>query len=111
LYRYITQDHKLPLLLLLNKCDLVPAAAAAAWQQWLQQQLPGVGVVLVSAAAEQSAAAARSVLDAVMRLQVERGGRQVKVGDFVGMSTGESRMTHLAVGSWLRPVPCFQPIF
>jgi hypothetical protein len=61
LYRHITQHHKLLLVLLLNKCDLVPAAAAAAWQAWLQQQLPGVTVVPVSAAAGQAEAAARQV--------------------------------------------------
>jgi ribosome biogenesis GTPase A len=61
LYRHITQHHKLPLVLLLNKCDLVPAAAAAAWQAWLQQQLPGVTVVPVSAAAGQAEEAARQV--------------------------------------------------
>eukprot|EP00878_Enallax_costatus_P014376 GHUV01015036.1.p1 GENE.GHUV01015036.1~~GHUV01015036.1.p1 ORF type:complete len:378 (+),score=122.93 GHUV01015036.1:225-1358(+) len=30
LYRHITRDHKLPLIILLNKCDLIPAANAGS---------------------------------------------------------------------------------
>lgn len=88
LYRHITQDHKLPLVLLLNKCDLLPAAAAAAWQQWLQQQLPGVTVIPVSAAKEQAAATARAVLSAVLQQDVMQGGRRVPVQELVGLSLG-----------------------
>jgi ribosome biogenesis GTPase A len=68
--------------LLLNKCDLVPAAAAAAWQGWLQQQLPGVIVVPVSAAAGQAEAAARQVrsLQAAMSAVRVRGGVGVLAG-------------------------------
>uniref|UniRef100_A0A383VR41 Guanine nucleotide-binding protein-like 1 n=1 Tax=Tetradesmus obliquus TaxID=3088 RepID=A0A383VR41_TETOB len=84
LYRHITQHHGLPLVLLLNKCDLVPAAAAAAWKAWLQQQLPGVAVVPVSAAAGRAEAAARQVLEVVLQQRVERGGQQVLVQDFIG---------------------------
>ncbi|WIA34120.1 hypothetical protein OEZ86_012488 [Tetradesmus obliquus] len=86
LYRHITQHHGLPLVLLLNKCDLVPAAAAAAWKTWLQQQLPGVAVVPVSAAAGQAEAAARQLLEVVLQQRVERGGQQVLVQDFIGSS-------------------------
>ncbi|WIA13963.1 hypothetical protein OEZ85_002531 [Tetradesmus obliquus] len=86
LYRHITQHHGLPLVLLLNKCDLVPAAAAAAWKAWLQQQLPGVAVVPVSAAAGQAEAAARQLLEVVLQQRVERGGQQVLVQDFIGSS-------------------------
>jgi 50S ribosomal subunit-associated GTPase HflX len=89
LYRHITHDHKLPLVLLLNKCDLLPAAAAAAWQQWLQQQLPGVTVIPVSAAKEQAAATARAVLAAVLQQNVLQDGRRVPVQELVGLSLGE----------------------
>jgi tRNA U34 5-carboxymethylaminomethyl modifying GTPase MnmE/TrmE len=89
LYRHITHDHRLPLILLLNKCDLVPAAAVAEWQQWLQQQLPGVTVIPVSAAKEQAVAAARQVLAAVLQQQVERDGVHVEAQQLVGLSLGE----------------------
>jgi ribosome biogenesis GTPase A len=88
LYRHITQDHKLPLVLLLNKCDLLPAAAATAWQQYLQQQLPGVTVIPVSASTEQAAATARQVLSAVLQHQVEKDGCRVAVQELVGLSVG-----------------------
>jgi ribosome biogenesis GTPase A len=89
LYRHITQDHQLPLILLLNKCDLVPAAAVAAWQQWLQQQLQGVTVIPVSADKEQAAAAARQVLAAVLQQQVVRDGQRVATQQLVGLSLGQ----------------------
>lgn len=79
-------------MILLNKCDLIPAAAAAAWQQWLQQQLPGVRVVLASAADGQAAAAATSVVKELLSMAVERGGKAVTVQDFVDMSVGEDLM-------------------
>lgn len=88
LYRNITQDHKLPLVLLLNKCDLLPAAAATAWQQYLQQQLPGVTVIPVSASTEQAAATARQVLCAVLQQQVEKDACRVTVQELVGLSVG-----------------------
>lgn len=96
LYRHITQDHKLPLLLLLNKCDLIPAAAATAWQQWLQQQLLGaITVIPVSAAKENAGATARAVLTALLQLQVQREGgsssdSSCQVQDLVGLDLGES---------------------
>ncbi|KAF8066210.1 Gnl1 [Scenedesmus sp. PABB004] len=87
----------LPLVLVLNKCDLVPAAAAAAWVAWLEASLPGVRVVAASAAEGHAAAAARRVLGALLGLTVERGGRRVGVGEFVGMGADE-----LAAASALR---------
>jgi hypothetical protein len=75
--------------LLLNKCDLLPAAAAAAWQQWLQQQLPGVTVIPVSAAKEQAAATAQAVLAAVLQQRVLRGGQRVQVQELLGLSLGK----------------------
>jgi hypothetical protein len=97
LYRHITQDHGLPLLLLLNKCDLVPAAAAAAWQRWLQQQLPGVTVVPVSAAKEQAHASAHAVLRQLLQLRVRRGPQQapVPVQELVGLPVGERVRAHV----------------
>lgn len=97
LYRHITQDHKLPLILLLNKCDLLPAAAAAAWQHWLQQQLPGVTVIPVSAAKEQAAATARAVLLAVLQQQVMCEGQVVPVQELVGLSLGEQVVAKLPI--------------
>lgn len=89
LYRHITQDHGLPLILLLNKCDLIPPAAAASWQQWLQQQLPGVTVIPVSACEERASATAKQVLSVVLQQQVLRGGRQIAVQQWLQMSAGE----------------------
>lgn len=82
-------------MLLLNKCDLLPAAAAAAWQQWLQQQLPGVSVIPVSAAKEQAAATAQAVLAAVLQQQVLRGGQRVQVQELLGLSLGEHTLSVL----------------
>jgi ribosome biogenesis GTPase A len=93
LCHHVMQQRHLPLLLLLNKCDLVPAAAAAAWTAWLQAALPGVTVLQVSAVRETEGAggnddAARRILAAVLDLTVRRGGMDVRVGDFIGMDVG-----------------------
>lgn len=98
LYRHITQDHQLPLVLLLNKCDLIPAAAAAAWQQWLQEQLPGVTVIPVSAAKDQAAESARQVLSALLQQHVLRDGQDCSMQQLVGLSLGEHQ--GLRVVAW-----------
>ncbi len=97
------QQRHLPLLLLLNKCDLVPAAAAAAWTAWLQAALPGVTVLQVSAVRETEGAggnddAARRILAAVLDLTVRRGGMDVRVGDFIGMDVGAAVTAAASVG-------------
>eukprot|EP00879_Flechtneria_rotunda_P009922 GHRR01010375.1.p1 GENE.GHRR01010375.1~~GHRR01010375.1.p1 ORF type:complete len:771 (+),score=321.28 GHRR01010375.1:261-2573(+) len=86
LYRHVTQQLKLPMLLLLNKSDLVPAAAVSAWQRWLHQHLPGLQVLPVSAAPEQAKASVKAVLGRVLGLTVQRAGKHVNVQDIVGMS-------------------------
>jgi ribosome biogenesis GTPase A len=42
----VLRDHVKPLVLVLNKCDLVPGAAAAAWTAWFRSRFgPGLTVV------------------------------------------------------------------
>lgn len=89
LYRHISSDHKLPLLLMLNKCDLVPAAAATAWQHWLQQQLPGVTVIPVSAGQDHAEATAKAVLTAVLQQHITRDGVCLSVQGVIKHSVGE----------------------
>ena len=45
LVQQVQQDLKKPLVIVLNKVDLVPAAAVAAWRAWLQEHIPGAIVV------------------------------------------------------------------
>jgi hypothetical protein len=90
LYHHITKEQGLTAVLLLNKCDLVPAAAVAAWSNFFSQRYPGLCVVPVStAAAAAREAAARSILTCIMGLAVKREGGEVLVKDVVGLEIGE----------------------
>lgn len=44
LYTHITATLRLPLLLLLNKCDLVPPAAVVAWTSFFKARYPQLQV-------------------------------------------------------------------
>ncbi len=37
-------DHRMPLLLVMNKCDLVPAACVEQWRKWFIARYPGMQV-------------------------------------------------------------------
>jgi hypothetical protein len=85
------------MLLLLNKCDLVPPAACAAWKAWLEARYPGLTVLPVSAAPGPAAARTqREVLHALLATRVPRGGDggsgggSMAVADIVGLTLGES---------------------
>jgi ribosome biogenesis GTPase A len=81
----------LPVLLLLNKADLVPPAAAAAWAAWFEARHPGLRALPVSAAPGAAAASQRAVLAALLALRVRRGGREVAASELVGLSLGGRR--------------------
>ncbi len=89
LYRHATRDLGLPILLLLNKCDLVHPAAAAAWKQWFEARHPGLTALPVSAAPESSPRTQRDVLGALLEMRVERRGRRVAVAELVELGLGE----------------------
>lgn len=48
LYEQVTQELKKPLVIVLNKVDLVPPAVAAAWQSYLEQRFTAAKVVQFS---------------------------------------------------------------
>jgi hypothetical protein len=116
LYRHATHDLGLPVLLLLNKCDLIPDKAAAAWKEWLEARHPGLAVLTVSAAKGGGAARTqREVLQALLEARVagdegggcSSGGSEIsgsrergrqRVGDIIGLSMGESRVVLGAAG-------------
>ncbi len=79
------------LLLVLNKCDLVPPAAVQAWTQFFQQRYPGIAVVPAASNGGPEAAvhSARSILSAVLACKVQRGGQQVGAADLVASSVDE----------------------
>jgi ribosome biogenesis GTPase A len=104
----------LPVVLVLSKADLVPAAAVEAWRAFFARAYPGLTVVAVSAgggaarqeggggedggaAAAAAAAAARhrraahELVSAVLALEVARddGSGRFKVGEYVGMGADE----------------------
>jgi ribosome biogenesis GTPase A len=49
LYKHVVDELRKPLVLVLNKADLVPPAALAAWQAWLRGRFPAATVVPFSA--------------------------------------------------------------
>ncbi|GBG00365.1 hypothetical protein Rsub_13124 [Raphidocelis subcapitata] len=89
LYRHAGRALGRPLLLLLNKSDLVPPAASAAWAAWFEGRYPGLRALPVSAAPGSAAATQRAVLGALLELRIERGGQQARIGDVVGLSLDE----------------------
>lgn len=46
LYRYVHEDLGIPLIVVLNKCDLVPAQLAEAWRAYFVEHFPGLHVAL-----------------------------------------------------------------
>ena len=46
LYKYIAQEIKKPMILILNKIDFVPAELATAWKKYFEETYPGLNVVL-----------------------------------------------------------------
>lgn len=89
LYRHAGQDLHLPILLLLNKCDLVHPAAAAQWKAWFEGRHPGLTALPVSAARSSAGETQRAVLAALMGMRVRRRGAAVRVADVVGLGLGE----------------------
>ncbi|KXZ49319.1 hypothetical protein GPECTOR_22g913 [Gonium pectorale] len=89
LAHHVMDEHKMAALLVLNKCDLVPAAAVEAWRSFFQSRYPGLAVVASSAAPGGSSGAAEAILDAVLSCSVTREGRRVQVSEVVGMSRDE----------------------
>jgi ribosome biogenesis GTPase A len=97
----------LPVVLVLSKADLVPPAAVEAWRAFFSRAYPGLAVVAVAAgggaggggggqgsegegaAAARPRRAARELMAAVLALEVEREGRRLTVGEFVGMGADE----------------------
>jgi large subunit GTPase 1 len=61
-------------LLLLNKADLLPAAARTAWADWFDENLPGVEYVWWSAKAADEAAAAAAAAEKAAELGIESDG-------------------------------------
>lgn len=45
LYKYVVEQEKKDMIVVLNKIDLVPAAAVCAWKQFLTETYPGLKVV------------------------------------------------------------------
>lgn len=45
LYKFVVQDEEKNMILVLNKIDLVPPAAVAAWKEFLTRTYPGLQVV------------------------------------------------------------------
>ncbi|KAI8470242.1 MAG: hypothetical protein J3K34DRAFT_458942 [Monoraphidium minutum] len=85
LYAHAGRDLGLPILLLLNKADLVPPAAAAAWAAWFEGRHPGLRALPVAAARGAAAETQRAVLGALLGMRVRRRGAEVQVADVVGL--------------------------
>ncbi|GFH16930.1 G domain-containing protein, partial [Haematococcus lacustris] len=75
LTHHVLVEQRKAAVLVLNKCDLVPAASVMAWSHFFRARHPGLAVVAASAAEGQQAA--RNILTAVMNCQVVRDGRVV----------------------------------
>lgn len=69
LYRDVTQVRMQPLILLLNKSDLVPASAIEAWKEWFALHYPELrAVVPVSSIPEEQTATAEKIMDEILKV-------------------------------------------
>ncbi|GIL51295.1 hypothetical protein Vafri_7319 [Volvox africanus] len=100
LAHHVMDDHGIPALLALNKCDLVPASCVEQWRRFFERRYPGLKVVASSASAAGGREAAEAIMDAVLDCVVMRDGQRVKVSEVVQMTRDEilvaskSRNTH-----------------
>lgn len=75
------------MILLLNKCDLVPPPAVDSWLDYFGRLYPDMHVLPVSAGSPD--ATAHAVLQRVLACQVERAGQRVPVAELVKASVEE----------------------
>ena len=78
LYRYVTRDLRKPLLLVLNKVDLIDAPTLRGWVEWFKQRYPALEVVCFSSYPHGEAAVGEEVDVSVKRKERKReaGKRQ-----------------------------------
>ncbi|GIM03289.1 hypothetical protein Vretimale_8048 [Volvox reticuliferus] len=89
LAHHVMDDHGIPALLVLNKCDLVPASCVEQWRRFFERRYPGLKVVASSASAAGGREAAEAIMDAVLDCVVTRDGQRVKVSEVVQMTRDE----------------------
>lgn len=75
---HVLREHSKPLILILNKSDLVPAASVTAWTQWFSTRHPGIHVIPSSAAAG-GGDTGRNILQAVLDSKITYDGKTAKV--------------------------------
>ncbi|GMH41120.1 hypothetical protein BSKO_09030 [Bryopsis sp. KO-2023] len=84
LYTHVTEAMGLKVIIVLNKCDLVPTSAIEAWSQYFEKLYPGVSTVPVHASKGGEQFTRRALLGSI--LNVEIGGIEPsKVQEVVGM--------------------------
>jgi ribosome biogenesis GTPase A len=86
LQHHVTHELGLPLIILLNKCDLVPSAALAAWINFFQHHFSATRVVPITALEKGGGReSAPALLEALMGCTITRHGQPCKVQRLVGL--------------------------